>query len=161
MAQPFKAACVLKAGGEEDVKGTVFFTQQGPDAPVKVTGEIKGLKAGDHGFHIHEFGDNTEGCTSAGGHFNPKGKTHGGPDDEERHVGDLGNVKANDDGTCNINIEDKQISLFGNFSIIGRTVVVHADVDDLGKGGHNLSLTTGNAGARLACGVIGIAKSSD
>lgn len=148
------AVCVLKGDGA--VTGTIHFQQSGDK--VVVSGEISGLIKGDHGFHVHEFGDNTNGCISAGGHFNPKGKTHGAPVDEERHVGDLGNVTADDSGVAKINISDKEISLSGPHSIIGRTVVVHADVDDLGKGGHELSKTTGNAGARLACGVIGIKK---
>lgn len=75
-----------------------------------------------------------------------------------RHVGDLGNVVANDAGVAKVDISDKLISLMGEHSIIGRTLVVHADPDDLGLGGHELSSTTGNAGARVACGVIGIAK---
>ncbi|CAC5380826.1 SOD1 [Mytilus coruscus] len=156
MAALIKAVCVLKGDGA--VTGTVAFTQQNGDSPVTVTGELTGLAPGEHGFHVHEFGDNTNGCTSAGAHFNPFGKTHGAPADEERHVGDLGNVSANADGKAAINITDAKISLTGPQSIIGRTVVVHADIDDLGKGGHELSKTTGNAGSRLACGVIGITK---
>ncbi|MFW8314572.1 superoxide dismutase family protein, partial [Klebsiella pneumoniae] len=92
-----------------------------------------------HGFHVHEFGDNTNGCTSAGPHFNPCGKEHGAPCDENRHVGDLGNIEASGDGPTKVCISDKQISLFGANSILGRTIVVHADPDDLGKGGHELS----------------------
>uniref|UniRef100_F8R8R2 Superoxide dismutase [Cu-Zn] n=1 Tax=Alitta succinea TaxID=981110 RepID=F8R8R2_ALISU len=150
-----KAVCVLKAG---DVDGTAFFEQNGGEPPVRVHGKISGLKPGLHGFHVHEFGDNTNGCTSAGAHFNPHSKEHGAPEDENRHAGDLGNVTAGDDGVANLDITDKQLSLTGPNSIIGRTVVVHADPDDLGKGGHELSKTTGNAGGRLACGVIGITK---
>ena len=101
---------------------------------------------GLHGFHVHEFGDNTNGCMSAGPHFNPHGKTHGGPTHEVRHAGDLGNVIAGENGIAKIDIVDKQISLSGNLGILGRTVVVHADQDDLGDGGHELSKTTGNAG---------------
>ncbi|CAG9772496.1 unnamed protein product [Ceutorhynchus assimilis] len=149
-----KAVAVLKS---ETVNGTVFFSQEG-DGPVQVNGELKGLKQGLHGFHIHEFGDNTNGCISAGAHFNPDQKDHGGPTDEERHVGDLGNVTANAEGVAKINISDKLISLCGCNSIIGRTIVVHADPDDLGKGGHDLSKMTGNAGGRLACAVIGLAQ---
>jgi len=148
-----KAVCVLKGDGE--TKGTINFEQTGAEVTVK--GVIEGLTDGNHGFHIHEFGDNTNGCTSAGGHFNPHGKQHGGPTDEDRHVGDLGNVVAAD-GKANVEIKDKQISLTGQQSIIGRTVVVHAGEDDLGKGGHDDSKTTGHAGGRLACGVIGICK---
>lgn len=75
-----------------------------------------------------------------------------------RHVGDLGNITAADDGTACVDITDKQVTLIGAQSVVGRTIVVHAGVDDLGKGGHELSKTTGNAGGRLACGVIGITQ---
>uniref|UniRef100_Q9TS96 Thymus HYPOCHOLESTEROLEMIC factor (TPHF) (Superoxide dismutase) (SOD) (Fragments) n=1 Tax=Bos taurus TaxID=9913 RepID=Q9TS96_BOVIN len=81
------------------------------------------------------------------------GLTHGGPKDEERHVGDLGNVTADKNGVAIVDIVDPLISLSGEYSIIGRTMVVHEKPDDLGRGGN-----TGNAGSRLACGVIGIAK---
>jgi Cu-Zn family superoxide dismutase len=140
----------------ETVNGKIAFEQVG-DA-VTVTGEVTGLAPGKHGFHVHQFGDYTGGCTSTGAHFNPFGKNHGAPEDAERHIGDLGNVEAGPDGKVSVNITDKVISLTGPNSIIGRAIVVHADVDDLGKGGHELSLTTGNAGGRLACGVIGIGK---
>lgn len=95
---------------------------------------------------------------SAGTHFNPYGKQHGGPKDENRHAGDLGNITAGEDGEAIVDITDKQIPLTGNNNIIGRSVVVHADPDDLGKGGHDDSLTTGHAGGRLSCGVIGYAN---
>jgi len=151
-----KAVCVFK--GDSTVTGTVHFEQEG-DGPVVLTGELSGLTDGLHGFHVHQFGDNTNGCVSAGPHFNPDGCSHGAPTDPqgERHAGDLGNVEAAG-GTAKISISDSMISLTGEKSIIGRTMVVHADVDDLGKGGHELSKSTGNAGARSACGVIGIAK---
>jgi len=152
---PIKAVCVLNG---EVVQGTLFFNQEGPKAPVKVSGEVNGLGKGMHGFHVHEFGDNTNGCISAGAHFNPHGKDHGAPNSAVRHVGDLGNVEAGENGTAKIDICDNIISLEGEHSIIGRTLVVHADPDDMGLGGHELSKTTGNAGARVACGVIGIAK---
>ncbi|XP_078699425.1 superoxide dismutase [Cu-Zn]-like isoform X3 [Branchiostoma floridae x Branchiostoma belcheri] len=96
------------------------------------------------------------GCTSMGSHYNPYHKEHGGPTDTNRHVGDLGNIIAGADGKAPVNIIDDQISLFGEYSILGRGLVVHAGEDDLGKGGTELSLTTGNAGERLACGVIAI-----
>ncbi len=95
-------------------------------------------------------------CTQ--GHFNPFGKTHGAPEDVERHVGDFGNIVANEQGIAALTFTDKVASLFGAHSIIGRTVVCHEKEDDLGRGGHEQSKTTGNAGGRLACGVIGIAK---
>jgi len=150
-----KAVCVMKG---EVVNGTVHFEQEG-DGPVSVTGELSGLADGLHGFHIHQFGDNTNGCTSAGPHFNPDGCEHGAPEDAKgsRHAGDLGNVTAAG-GVAKVDLKDAMISLCGENSIVGRTVVVHAEQDDLGKGGHELSKSTGNAGARSACGVIGIAK---
>ncbi|PWZ14389.1 hypothetical protein Zm00014a_026788 [Zea mays] len=125
-----KAVAVL-AG--TDVKGTIFFSQEG-DGPTTVTGSISGLKPGLHGFHVHALGDTTNGCMSTGPHFNPVGKEHGAPEDEDRHAGDLGNVTAGEDGVVNVNITDSQIPLAGPHSIIGRAVVVHADPDDLGKG---------------------------
>ena len=101
------------------------------------------------------MGNLTQGCKTAGPHWNPFNKTHGGPDDEERHVGDMGNVIAGEDGKAHYERDDQLITLFGPMTIYGRSCVVHADEDDLGRGGHELSKTTGNAGARLACGVIG------
>ncbi|XP_027887660.1 superoxide dismutase [Cu-Zn] [Xiphophorus couchianus] len=151
-----KAVCVLKGAGE--TTGTVHFEQENESAPVKVTGEISGLTPGEHGFHVHAFGDNTNGCISAGPHYNPFTKNHGGPTDVERHVGDLGNVTAGADNIAKIDIKDTFIKLSGPNSIIGRTMVIHEKADDLGKGGNEESLKTGNAGGRLACGVIGIAQ---
>lgn len=148
--------CVLK--GDKQVTGTVYFTQHEAGGPITVEGNIQGLTPGKHGFHVHAFGDNTNGCMSAGSHFNPENKTHGAPGDAVRHVGDLGNVEANGDGVAAFKFEDSLISLNGPFSIIGRSMVVHEKEDDLGKGGNDESLVTGNAGGRLACGVIGITQ---
>jgi len=150
-----KAVVVLKG---DAVSGVVTLVQEKPDGPTTIEAQLKGLTPGKHGFHIHEFGDTTNGCVSAGGHFNPDAKQHGAPEDENRHIGDLGNVEASADGTAVLHVTDKHVSLSGERSVIGRTVVVHADTDDLGKGGHDDSKTTGHAGARVACGVIGITK---
>ncbi|KAF5192669.1 Superoxide dismutase [Cu-Zn] [Thalictrum thalictroides] len=148
-----KGVAVLNS--KDGVDGTVYFTQEG-DGPTTVTGTLSGLKPGLHGFHVHALGDTTNGCMSTGPHYNPAGKEHGAPQDENRHAGDLGNVTVGNDGTVNLNIVDCQIPLTGPNSIIGRAVVVHADPDDLGKGGHELSKSTGNAGGRIACGIIGL-----
>ncbi|XP_034950180.1 superoxide dismutase [Cu-Zn]-like isoform X2 [Chelonus insularis] len=138
------------------VTGSVKFVQSTPNGPVTVTGTISGLTQGQHGFHIHEKGDLSKNCTSTGAHFNPSKQPHGGPNDAVRHIGDLGNIEANAQGVATINITDKVISLTGPDSILGRSVVVHSGADDLGKGGQPLSNTTGNAGDRWGCGVIGI-----
>ena len=87
-----------------------------------------------------------------------KGKNHGAPDDEERMVGDLGNVVSDQDGKCIVHKEDKVVKLIGPHSVIGRSIVLYSGEDDCGRGGHELSLTTGNAGARVAAGVIGISS---
>jgi len=150
-----KAVCVL-AG--DVVKGVINLSQNTPDCPVEIEGQITGLTEGLHGFHIHEFGDNTNGCTSAGAHWNPEGNEHGGPEDCQRHAGDLGNVRADCSGSATVALKDTGITLHGKTSILGRSVVVHADEDDLGQGcPPEESKKTGNAGARVACGIIGYA----
>ncbi|KAG6750756.1 hypothetical protein POTOM_045266 [Populus tomentosa] len=136
--------------GDSNVRGSLHFIQE-PNGATHVTGRITGLSPGLHGFHIHALGDTTNGCNSTGPHFNPLKKDHGAPSDNERHAGDLGNITAGSDGVAEVSIKDLQIPLSGMHSILGRAVVVHADPDDLGKGGHELSKTTGNAGARVGC----------
>jgi len=148
---PSRAVVVLNG---KSVNGVITF-EQSSGSGVRIFGTISGLTPGYHGFHVHQYGDLTNGCTSAGGHFNPHNREHGSPEDFNRHVGDLGNIIANDKGEAEINIDDYYLTLRGSNSIIGRALVVHENVDDLGRGGHETSRTTGNAGGRLACGVIG------
>ena len=146
-----KAICVLYPTQGSETTGTVTFTQKAYG--ILVIADVKGLSPGKHGFHIHEFGDCSQlDGNSAGGHFNPTSKNHGGPGSDNRHVGDLGNLIAKDDGTAHYEWTDKLISFSGTNSIFGRAIIVHADEDDL------TSQPTGNAGARLACGVIGMAN---
>ncbi|XP_074094479.1 superoxide dismutase [Cu-Zn]-like isoform X2 [Cotesia typhae] len=140
-----------------DVAGNFILVQDDSTGEVRISGTITGLTPGDHGIHVHQKGDLSDGCTSTGEHFNPTNKTHGGPMDAERHVGDLGNFQANGTGVVIVNITDTVISLSGPDSIIGRSLVIHSGKDDLGKGGNETSLTSGNAGSRVACGIVGIA----
>lgn len=145
-------AIVQLAGtkGNEAIAGTVTFTQKKDG--VLVEAAVSGLTPGKHGFHIHQLGDVTcvDGkCTA--GHWNPTETKHGGPDSEERHHGDLGNLEAGADGKATYKRLDKLVRLYGHDSIVGRGIIIHADPDDL------TSQPTGNAGARVAQGVIGIA----
>lgn len=139
------------------VTGSVTFSQRRGES-CNISWIIQGLAKGLHGFHIHEKSDFSDGCKSAGPHFNPFGKSHGGPDDEERHVGDLGNIEANEEGVAEGSMSDPLIKLDGEHSILMRSVMIHADEDDLGRGGDEESKITGNAGARLACGCITLHK---
>lgn len=144
---------------DSDVSGVVRF--QPVNDGLLISYKIKGLTDGKHGFHIHEYGDLTDGCTSACAHFNPDGITHGGLDTKIRHFGDLGNVESKD-GMAEGSLFLPDGRLDGSkYSILGRMIIVHADLDDLGKGGDEESLKTGNAGKRLACGVIGLADPKD
>ena len=135
----------------DTVKGKLLLKQQA-EGPTIIVGKITGLEPGNHGFHIHEFGDMSEGCETMGAHYNPDGVDHG--DIAQGHVGDLGNVVADDNGVASIEIVAERVDLRGERSIVGRGIVVHKDEDDLGKGGDAESLKTGNAGDRLACGVV-------
>ena len=149
------AQCILEHS--DAVKGTILL-MQAPNTPTLIKGTITGLEPGSHGFHIHEFGDMSDGCKSMGGHYNPDSVNHG--DLKEGHVGDLENVLADEKGVAKFSIVAPRVDLIGDRSVIGRGIVVHEDEDDLGKSGDAESLKTGNAGERLACGVI-VARSED
>ena len=151
---PLEAIAVVR--GPDNVKGKIRFVQEASNLPVTIIGTITGLPAGEHGFHVHEIASTDDGCKAAGGHFNPHGHSHGGPKSDLRHVGDLGNIVAAENHAAFVDFTDSKISLVGPHSIINRTIVIHAEADDLGQGGHSESSTTGNAGARIACGIIQI-----
>jgi superoxide dismutase, Cu-Zn family len=153
---PVKAVDVLRGTGA--VKGLVVLQQGDPAGPTHITYNITGLTpGGEHGFHVHQSGDLSDGCASAGGHYNPFGKEHGAPTDAVRHVGDLGNIKAGPEGVSIGAIHETHVKLAGAESVIGRAIVVHEKADDLGKGpATSDTKKTGNAGGRPACGVIGL-----
>ena len=142
----------------ETVKGEVTFSQMGSD--VVIVAKFSALPPGDHGFHIHKAGDlRGEGCKGACDHFTTGSTIHGGPPSlegkgEERHTGDLGNIKQDDEKTytlSNLSVED----------LWGRSMIVHADPDDLGLGVEEDSKTTGHSGARIGCAVIGRAECTE
>jgi superoxide dismutase, Cu-Zn family len=144
-----KAVAEIYPASGSTVHGIVTFTSTG--VGVKVVADIEGLAPGKHGFHIHEYGDcSSPDATSTGGHFNPDNMQHGGPSATMRHVGDLGNIQADDKGKAHLELTDKDITFSGRHSIIGHAVVIHANEDDL------KTPPAGNAGPRIACGVIGI-----
>ena len=149
--EPSKAIAVLHPTKDSKVEGTVTFTKIGDE--IKVIADLSGLTPGQHGFHIHEFGD----CSSpdgkaAGGHFNPTKSPHAGHDATPRHVGDLGNIEADSSGKAHLELTDKMMKMIGENSIIGHGLIVHEKADDL------KTQPTGDAGGRVACGVIGVAK---
>lgn len=145
---PMLGVAVLVPTEGSSVRGVVTFQQEGER--VHVRGRVTGLTPGEHGFHIHQFGDlRSSDGTSAGGHFDPEGHPHGGPNDPRRHAGDLGNITANQQGVATI---DATFNSFHLHHALGRGLVVHAGADDL------KSQPSGNAGGRVAVGVIGVAN---
>ena len=155
--QTLYAISILNEDAGSGVSGVVRFVQT-VGGKTTVYASVNGLSSGQHGFHIHEFGNLSEGCKTAGAHYNPNGQDHGGPDSTVRHVGDMGNITSDGTKASTLLYEDSQIQLSGGQSVIGRAVVVHADPDDLGTGQFPDSKTTGHAGARVACGVIGLSN---
>jgi len=153
--KPTKAVAVISGSGP--VRGTVTLVQDGWDSDVVITYNLTGLDpSAKRGFHVHTAGDLTKGCASAGPHFNPFDEVHGAPADDSRHVGDLGNILSDATGIASGQFEDDQVKLLGPHNVIGRAIVVHAGTDDLGLGTVADSKTTGNAGGRPACGIIGL-----
>jgi len=139
------------------VKGGVRFTELRGGVLVAV--RLQGVPPGAHGLHVHQCGDiGGDACKRAGVHYNPRGATHGGAHQGQRHPGDLGNVEADEAGAVRVDVRIPQVCLR---DLVGRSVVIHAGQDDLGAGlgaARVESLQTGNSGARLACSVIGWAN---
>ena len=135
--------------GGSGVSGTIDFTPQPAGTIMRVEAELRGLEPGNHGLHIHEYGDcSAPDGSSAGEHFNPDSTPHGGPRGPARHAGDLGNITANAAGEARLVQEVSGLTLQGPRGIVGRSVVVHETGDDL------TSQPAGNSGGRIACGVI-------
>lgn len=148
--EPTKAIAVLNPASGSQVKGTVTFTKTGDT--VQVVADITGLTPGKHAFHIHEFGDcSAADASTAGTHFNPMHKAHGAPDSPEHHAGDFGNLEADSTGKAHLELKSNFLKFSGENSILGRGVIVHEKVDDY-------SQPVGNAGGRVACGIVGVAK---
>lgn len=142
-----EAVAQVNPVGKNAVTGKVTFSKV--PGGIKIVADVDGLKPGEHGFHVHEHGDcGGVDAAAAGGHFNPTNKKHGGPDSPERHVGDFGNLVADAKGHAHYERVDTEITFEGENSILGRTIMVHADRDDL------TTQPTGASGARIGCGII-------
>lgn len=146
-----KATATVASASGSNVAGEVTFTSSGDT--VTIEAKFTGLTPGEHGFHVHETGDcSAPDATSAGGHFNPTDVPHGAPGSEPHHVGDLGNITANDEGVAEMKTEvpTSHLSLDSSAAnnIVGKAVVVHGNADDL------KSQPAGDAGPRVGCGVI-------
>lgn len=144
---PKMAKAIVQPIKGKIVSGIVWFTETKDG--VEISADFYGLTPGKHGFHVHEFGDcSSHDGSSAGAHYNPTKKKHGGPDNSERHIGDFGNIEANENGHAHYKRVDRVIQLSGEHSIIGKSIIIHQDEDDLA------SQPAGNAGARIGCGMI-------
>lgn len=140
---------MLHPAGSQTARGMVHFQDAG-DEGVEVQVDLKGVPPGVHGFHIHEKGDCGNNGANAGAHFNPTGMPHGAPDAVSHHAGDFGNVTADENGDVKTTFTTHSISLKEGTDTfaVGRAVVLHEKADDL------TTQPSGNAGARIACGVI-------
>lgn len=161
-AKPLKAIITNPSASnpnacDVNVCGTVSFSIPSPvNGYSQVDYNITGLAPGLHGLHVHMDAVGTGGnqsCASAGGHWNPQAYNHGGNLDDQRHVGDLGNILVDSKGVA-VGTLLAKVPLVGNLGIKGRAVVVHAGTDDLGLGGNSSSRAVGNAGGRPGCGNI-------
>jgi superoxide dismutase, Cu-Zn family len=157
-AREQKASAVLQNAAGQTV-GTMKLVEEG-DA-VLVRTEVGGLTPGFHGFHVHSVGQCTPPFTSAGGHFNPGGMGHGD------HAGDLPSLLVMDDGTAWLRFQTDAFEIEDLFDADGSAIIVHADRDNFAHiptryhshtedsfGPDSATLATGDAGARIACGVV-------
>ncbi|KAF1395281.1 hypothetical protein PFLUV_G00009920 [Perca fluviatilis] len=153
------AACKMRPSnslpdGLPKVYGQVLFKQDYPDGKLQVFLRFNGFptegNSEPRAVHIHQYGDLGQGCDSTGGHYNPHGVNH------PNHPGDFGNFKPQEGKV--LTMIESEAMLFTGVSVIGRAVVVHETIDDLGLGGDAASLLNGNAGRRLGCCIIGISS---
>lgn len=147
-----QARAQLVAAPGSDIRGEVVFRET--ERGVHIEAKVEGLPSGAHGIHIHEIGKcERPDFTSAGDHFDPDGNPHG-PPGPGSHAGDLGNLSADTQGIARLDMTTEDISLDpqSKDTIIGRALIIHADPDDL------VSQPSGNAGDRIACGIIRAAR---
>lgn len=142
------ATATLAPTSGQTAAGTVTLTQLA-DGSVRVQAELTGVPPGVHGFHIHEHGDCGDNGNAAGGHYNPLSTPHGAPNADIKHAGDFGNVTADANGRVSHSFTTRSITVEeGPTTAVGHAIILHASPDDL------TTQPTGNAGARIACGVV-------
>jgi Cu-Zn family superoxide dismutase len=148
MATGPTATATLSPTSGSTASGTVKLAQLG-DGSVRVTVDLMGAPAGVHGFHIHDKGDCGDNGNAAGGHYNPASTQHGAPSADPHHAGDFGNVTADADGRVKTEFTTRSVTVAeGPSTAVGHAIILHANPDDL------VTQPTGNAGARIACGVV-------
>lgn len=147
MNRPTATATLSPTSGST-AQGTVKFVQLA-DGAVEVSVELTGVPPGVHGFHVHDKGDCGDNGNAAGGHFNPATTAHGAPQADPHHAGDFGNVTADASGKVSTRFTTRSVTVeAGANSAVGHAVILHANPDDL------TTQPTGNAGARIACGIV-------
>ena len=171
-----KAVAQMRTHDDTKVIGYIQF-EQTSNGKTHISGELEGLPTGEHGMHIHTKGDSRQCCSKLGDHYNPYNLSHGDRTSVNRHVGDMGNITFDENGKCKFEFDDDLIKISRQFSVtckcssftlanspcscftsvIGRSIIIHENKDDLGKTTHTDSKTTGNSGKRIAYGIIGYA----
>jgi superoxide dismutase, Cu-Zn family len=147
MNRPSASATLSPTSGS-NAQGTVSFVQLA-EGTVRVKVNLTGVPPGIHGFHVHEKGDCGDNGNAAGGHFNPTAVAHGAPSADPHHAGDFGNVTADANGEVRTRFTTRSITIADGYATaVGHAVILHANPDDL------MTQPTGNAGGRIACGVV-------
>ena len=142
------ATATLAPTSGNTASGTVTFAEK-KDGAVEVSVRLTGVPPGVHGFHVHDKGDCGDNGNAAGGHFNPTASPHGTPHADPHHAGDFGNVTADTSGVVDTKFTTRSVTVeAGANSAVGHAVILHANPDDL------TTQPTGNAGGRIACGVV-------
>ncbi|MCB0272466.1 MAG: superoxide dismutase family protein [Bdellovibrionales bacterium] len=144
------ATATISGKSGQHVQGTIVLIQVKDGVTLQI--DLTGLEPNSlHGFHIHEIGDCTDDdAKSAGGHFNPGEVQHGGPEDQHRHAGDMGNLHSDAKGEVHTLVKNRMVTLDNqeSTSVVNRAIIIHESKDQFD------AQPAGNAGARIGCGVI-------
>jgi Cu-Zn family superoxide dismutase len=148
MSKGPQATATLSPTSGSTASGVVHFTEL-KDGSVEVHATLTGVPPGVHGFHVHDKGDCGDNGNAAGGHFNPGATPHAAPDVDPHHAGDFGNVTADASGKVDTHFVTRSVTVSaGPNSAVGHAVILHGNPDDL------TTQPSGNAGPRIACGIV-------